>query len=152
MKISTRGLQLIKDFEGFYSKPYLDPVSIPTIGYGVIKYPDGKLVTMNDKSITEKQASDMLQVLIDKTYAPAVNSQVKVQLNQNQIDALISFTYNLGETNLSKSTLLRKINANPCDPTIAAEFAKWVNAGGKKLNGLVRRRKAESDLYFSKEK
>lgn len=152
MKISNRGLQLIKDFEGFYSKPYLDPVSIPTIGYGVIKYPDGKRVTMNDKPITEKQASDMLQVLIDKTYAPAVNRQVKVQLNQNQIDALISFTYNLGETNLAKSTLLKKVNNNPCDPTIANEFAKWVNAGGKKLNGLVRRRKAESDLYFSKEK
>jgi lysozyme len=152
MKISNRGLQLIKDFEGFYAKPYLDPVNVITIGYGVIKYPDGKRVTMTDKAITEKQASDMLQTLIDKTYAPAVNRQVKVQLTQNQIDALISFTYNLGETNLSQSTLLKKINANPCDPTIANEFAKWVNAGGKKLNGLVRRRKAESDLYFSKEK
>lgn len=152
MNISDKGLQLIKSFEGFFSKPYLDPVNIPTIGYGVIKYPDGKRVTMNDKPITEKQASDMLKALIDKTYAPAVNRQVKVQLNQNQIDALISFTYNLGETNLSNSTLLRKINNNPCDLSIENEFAKWVNAGGKKLNGLVRRRKAESDLYFSKEK
>lgn len=152
MKTGTKGLALIKSFEGFYSKPYLDPVGIPTIGYGVIKYPDGKRVTMKDAAITEKQASDYLAQLLEQTYEKEVNKHVKVPLNQNQFDALVSFTYNLGGTNLSTSTLLRKINANPCDPTIAAEFAKWVNAGGKKLNGLVRRRNAESDLYFSKEK
>lgn len=152
MKTGTKGLALIKSFEGFYSKPYLDPVGIPTIGYGVIKYPNGKRVTMKDPAITEKQASDILAQLLEQTYEKDVNKHVKTTLNQNQFDALVSFTYNLGGTNLSTSTLLRKVNANPCDPTIDAEFAKWVNAGGKKLNGLVRRRKAESDLYFSKEK
>lgn len=152
MKTGNKGLSLIKSFEGFYSKPYLDPVGIPTIGYGVIKYPNGKRVTMKDAPITEKQASDMLAQLLEQTYEKEVNRLVKVPLNQNQYDALVSFTYNLGGTNLGKSTLLRKVNANPCDPTIRTEFEKWVNAGGKRLAGLVRRRKAEADLYFSKEK
>lgn len=152
MKTGSKGLSLIKSFEGFYSKPYLDPVGIPTIGYGVIKYPNGKRVTMQDAPITEQQASDLLAQLLSQTYEKEVNKLVKVPLNQNQYDALVSFTYNLGGTNLGKSTLLKKINGNPCDSSIRSEFEKWVNAGGKKLAGLVRRRKAEADLYFSKEK
>ncbi|MFD1770856.1 lysozyme [Sphingobacterium suaedae] len=152
MKTGNKGLSLIKSFEGFYSKPYLDPVGIPTIGYGVIKYPNGKKVTIKDAPITEETASDLLAQLLEQAYEKEVSRLVKVPLNQNQFDALVSFTYNLGSSNLSKSTLLKKVNKNPCDPTIANEFSKWVNAGGKKLAGLVRRRKAESDLYFSKEK
>lgn len=152
MKTSAKGLALIKKYEGFKAKPYLDPVGIPTIGYGVIKYPNGKRVTMKDPAMTEKQASEMLAQLLEQTYEKDVNRLVKVALNQNQFDALVSFTYNLGGTNLGNSTLLRKININPCDPTIKAEFPRWNKAGGRVLAGLTRRRKEEADLYFTAHK
>lgn len=148
MKTSKKGLDLIKRFEGWSSAPYLDPVGIPTIGYGFTYYlPSRQKVTMKDKPLTLAQGDEMLrQVLV--TYENDVNRLVKAKLNQNQFDALVSFTYNLGGANLAKSTLLKKINANSCDPTISQEFVKWVYAGGKKYDGLIRRRKEEAKLYF----
>lgn len=148
MNIGTKGLTLIKKYEGFYSKPYLDPIGIPTIGYGATYYPNGKKVTMKDKALTEKEASDLLAKML-VTYENDVKRLVKRELNQNQFDALVSFTYNLGGANLGKSTLLKKLNVNPCDKTIKDEFLKWNKAGGKVLNGLTKRRKDESELYFS---
>jgi lysozyme len=82
------------------------------------------------------------------TYEKSVDSFCRDDINQNQFDALVSFAYNLGVGNLKSSTLLKKVNANPSDPTIRDEFMKWVNGGGKKLPGLVKRRQAEADLYF----
>ena len=70
-------------------------------------------------------------------------------VSQHQFDALLSFTYNVGTGNLARSTLLKKVKANPKDPSIRGEFARWVYGGGKRLPGLVRRRKMEADLYFS---
>lgn len=152
MRTGSKGLELIKSFEGWYPKPYLDPIGIPTIGYGFTYYlPSRKKVTMKDKALTREEGDIMLrEVLVG--YENDVLRLVKVPLNQNQFDALVSFTYNLGATNLSKSTLLKKINSNPCDSSIRDEFAKWRLAGGKVFAGLVRRRSAEADLYFSKEK
>ena len=147
MRLGSKGLELIKSFEGFYSKPYLDPIGIPTIGYGATYYPNKKKVTMKDKPLTEKEASDLLKEMMTN-YENDVKRLVKRELNQNQFDALVSFTYNLGSTNLGKSTLLKKVNANPCDKTIKDEFLKWNKAGGKVLNGLTRRRNAEAELYF----
>lgn len=147
MRLGSKGLELIKSFEGFYSKPYLDPIGIPTIGYGATYYPNKKKVTMKDKPLTEKEASDLLKEMM-VTYENDVKRLVKRELNQNQFDALVSFTYNLGSANLGKSTLLKKVNANPCDKTIKDEFLKWNKAGGKVLNGLTRRRNAEAELYF----
>ena len=147
MNIGARGLTLIKKYEGFYSKPYLDPIGIPTIGYGATYYPNKKKVTMKDKPLTEKEASELLKEMM-VTYENDVKRLVKRELNQNQFDALVSFTYNLGSANLGKSTLLKKVNANPCDKTIKDEFLKWNKAGGKVLNGLTRRRNAEAELYF----
>lgn len=149
MNISAVGLNLIKKYEGFFSKPYLCPAKVPTIGYGVIRYPNGRRVTLQDKPITEKEASDLLaQLLVN--YENDVKRLVKKPLSQNQFDALVSFTYNLGAANLGKSTLLKKINVNPNDPSIRAEFPKWNKAAGKVLNGLTRRRNEEADLYFAK--
>jgi len=141
------GIQLIKTFEGFSPKPYLDAVGVPTIGYGATHYASGKRVTMADRHITEEEGDWLLREML-KQYEDIVNRNVKAKLNQNQFDALVSFVYNLGETNFRKSTLLKKINNNPNDKSIELEFAKWVKAGGRVLTGLVRRRKAESDLYF----
>lgn len=147
MKTSKKGVELIKRYEGFESRPYLDAVGIPTIGFGATHYGNGIKVRMSDKSITEKEGTDLLIRMLE-SYENSVKMLVTREINQNQFDALVSFTYNLGAANLGKSTLLKKVNTNPCDLSIADEFMKWVNAGGKKLNGLVRRRKEESELYF----
>lgn len=148
MRLGSKGLNLIELFEGFYSKPYLDPIGIPTIGYGATYYPNKKKVTMQDKPITEKEASELLKYMLI-SYENDVKRLVKSKLTQNQFDALVSFTYNLGSTNLGKSTLLKKVNVNPNDKSIRDEFMKWNKAGGKVFNGLTRRRNAESNLYFS---
>lgn len=148
MKTGTKGIELIKLFEGFRSKPYLDVVKVPTIGYGATHYGNGAKVKMTDKPISETQAADLLTAMLTQ-YEDHVNRVLKREINQNQYDALVSFTYNLGGGALAKSTLIKKVNANPCDPSIRNEFMKWINAGGKPLKGLIRRRETESDLYFS---
>lgn len=79
----------------------------------------------------------------------SVSKSVTKTLRQCEFDALVSFSYNCGASALAASTLLKKVNANPSDQTIRAEFGKWVNAGGKPLDGLVKRRAAEANLYFS---
>ena len=147
MTPSKNCIDLIKKFEGCKLSSYLDPIGIPTIGYGSIMWPDGKRVKLGQK-ITLQQAEDMLKWEIGIKAKPVNSLLSKVAINQNQFDALISFAYNLGIGALTSSTLLKKVIKNPCDPAIAVEFMKWVNAGGKQLPGLVRRRKAESDLYF----
>ena len=148
-KTGLAGIQMIKEFEGFRSKPYLDAVGVPTIGYGATHYADGRKVKMTDKPITEAEASALLAEML-KQYEKPVLDLVTSKINQNQFDALVSFTYNLGGTNFRKSTLLKKVNANPMDLTISNEFLKWNKAGNKVLAGLTRRRRAESDLYFTK--
>lgn len=146
-KTGIAGIELIKRFEGFRSAPYKCPAGVPTIGYGATFYPNGKRVTMADKSITEEEATDLLKSMLVK-FEQYVDSYCVDTVTQNQFDALVSFCYNLGPANLKASTLLKKVNANPNDVTIRAEFMKWTKAGGKTLKGLVTRRTAESDLYF----
>ena len=148
-KTSEKGIDLIKSFEGFMSKPYLCPAKIPTIGYGATFYPDGKKVTLNDKAITEAEGVALLKSMLVK-FEQYVDSYCVDTINQGQFDALVSFAYNLGPANLKSSTLLKKVNTDPNDPTIEAEFLKWTKAGGKTLKGLVRRREAEVKLYFNK--
>lgn len=148
-KTGTKGIDLIKQFEGFRAKPYKCPAGIPTIGYGATFYPDGKKVTMNDKAITEEEGVELLKSMLSK-FEQYVDSYCIDTITQNQFDALVSFCYNLGPNNLKSSTLLKKVNANANDETIRAEFMKWTKAGGKTLKGLVTRRTAEADLYFTK--
>jgi lysozyme len=147
-RISSKGIDLIKMFEGFSAKPYKCPAGVPTIGYGNTFYPNGKKVTMADKSITEKQATEFLSATL-LTFEKYVDTYCIDTITQSQFDALVSFCYNLGPANLKSSTLLKKVNKNANDETIRVEFMKWVKAGGKTLPGLVRRREAEANLYFS---
>lgn len=147
-KTGIKGVNLIKEFEGFRSSPYRCSANVPTIGYGNTFYPDGRKVTMTDAPITESEAVTLLQTLL-KTFEQHVDSFCRDDINQNQFDALVSFCYNVGPTNLRNSTLLRKVNANPNDPTIRAEFLKWNKAAGRVLAGLTRRREAEANLYFA---
>lgn len=148
-KTGTKGIELVKSFEGFRSKPYKCPAGVPTIGYGATFYPNGKKVTMADAALTEEQATELLAHTLT-SFEKYVDSYCRDDVNQNQFDALVSFAYNLGPANLKSSTLLKKVNADPNDETIRAEFMKWVKAGGKTLKGLVRRREAEANLYFTK--
>lgn len=145
MNLSEKGIELIKHFESFRSKMYTCPAGLPTIGYGtVIDTPEEQY--LREKELTEQEATDLLskEVLF---YEAQVNKLVK-NVNQNQFDALVSFCFNCGPANLRTSTLLKRVKYNPNDPRIANEFNKWVHAGGKRLSGLVRRRAAESHLYF----
>ena len=147
-KIGTKGLEIIKSYEGLKLKPYLCPAKVPTVGYGSTFYENGKKVKITDPSITEQRAIELLQHSL-KSFEQYVDSYCRDDINQNQFDALVSFCYNLGPANLKSSTLLKKANVNPNDETIRDEFMKWTRSSGKILKGLVARRQAESDLYFS---
>lgn len=147
MKTSQKCIQMIKQFEGFSAKPYLCPAGVPTIGYGSTRDTDGKPITMQHPPITEAQARALLAATL-VTYEDAVNRYVKVPLNQNQFDALVDFAYNAGAKNLLTSTLLKKLNAGDYAGA-SKEFGKWVYGGTKKLNGLVKRREAERQLFIS---
>jgi lysozyme len=148
-KTGKAGIDMIKAFEGFRGTPYKCSAGVPTIGYGATFYPGGKKVTMADATITEEQAVELLANML-VSFEKYVDSYCVDTITQNQFDALVSFAYNLGPANLKSSTLLKKVNANPNDESISLEFMKWVKAGGKTLKGLVKRREAESQLYFKK--
>lgn len=143
MNISNQGLELIKRFEGLHLNAYLDPVGIPTIGYGTIIIA-GKPVSMGT-TITEAQADAFLRADIDK-FANYINQLVNVPLTQEQFDACVSFVYNLGPTNFKKSTLLRLLNNGRYEEA-QPQFLRWNKAGGKVLRGLTRRRLAEAALF-----
>lgn len=143
MKTSENGLAIIKKFEGYSAKAYLDSVMIPTIGWGSIRWLDGTWVKIG-QTISQEVAQVLLEAYVSK-FEGTVN---KLTLNQNQYDALVSFTYNVGPVAAANSTLFRKAKVNPCDPTIRSEFMKWNKAGGKVIKGLTNRRTMEADLYF----
>ncbi len=147
-KLSQKGLELIKQFEGLSLVPYVCSGGINTIGFGNTYYTNGKKVTLQDKPITKQQAEELLKFSLS-TYEKAVDSFCRDDISQSQFDALVSFAYNLGTGALQKSTLIKKVNANPKDVTIAEEFMKWNKANGKVLVGLTKRRQAEANLYFS---
>jgi lysozyme len=147
-EISQNGIDMIKGFESFRSNPYLCPAGVPTIGYGATYYQNGKRVTLQDNPITEQVANDLLKFMLGK-YEDAVNRYVQEEINQNQFDALVSFTYNVGMESLRISTLLRVLNNNPNNEEIRTQFMRWTKANGRVLEGLKRRRKKEADLYFS---
>lgn len=138
--MKTVNYEIIKEFEGLELKAYKCPAGVWTIGYG-----HTKKVSAGDV-ITEGEA-DILLALDVQDAESAVNAYVDVDINQNQFDALVSFVYNLGAGNFKSSTLLRKLNQG--DYLGAAnEFQRWNKAGGKVLRGLVRRRKAEANLFI----
>lgn len=148
MKLNDAGYIMITDFEGFSAVPYYCSARVPTIGYGNTYYPDGKLVTMADKAITKKEAFEIFKHVADR-FALSVNRHLKKPVTQNQFNSLTSFAYNLGTGNFASSTLLKKVNINPNDPSIKAEFLKWNKAGGKVVKGLTARRNKEQENYFS---
>jgi len=147
-KVSQEGVNLIKKYEGFRATPYKCPSSINTVGYGSTYYEDGTKVKLTDAPISEARATSLLMALL-VSFERAVDSYCIDTINQSQFDALCSFAYNCGVGNLKSSTLLKKVNVNPDNPTIKDEFLKWTKGGGKTLPGLIRRRTEEAQLYFS---
>ena len=146
MEVSDGCLDLIKQCEGFRAEPYLCPAGVPTIGYGSTRYADGRKVTLDDPPITEAEAQEIMKATLQQ-YEAAVTRYVTVPLNQNQFDALVDFAYNAGAQNLRTSTLLKLLNQGEY-AAAADQFGKWVYGDGKKLNGLVKRRELEEDLFL----
>lgn len=146
MNTSQNGINLILSFEGFSSKPYLDSAGIPTIGYGNTYYPGGRKVTMKDPAISKEKGTELFASVLP-AYEKIVSNKIKTALTQNQFDALVSHTYNTG----GSDTLFSLINKKANPENIRDWFtSRYITAGGKVLNGLIRRRKAEADLFFSK--
>lgn len=137
--VSVGSTKLIREFEGLELKAYKCPAGVLTIGYGHTKAVTAGMV------ITESKAEELLREDL-KWVEETINSKVVVGLTQNQYDALASFIYNVGSGAFAKSTLLRKLNAEDFVGA-SAEFKRWNKAGGKVLKGLVRRRKAEQELF-----
>lgn len=146
MHVSPSGVDLICNFEGLRLKAYDDGVGVWTIGFGTTKYPNGIRVKKGDTCTLDQAKAYMQNDL--KSFEQTVNKAVTVQLNQNQFDALVSLAYNIGTNAFSKSTLVKKLNANDIRGA-ADQFDVWVNAGGKRMQGLVNRRAREKALFIS---
>lgn len=144
MKLSQKGIELIKQFEGYSSKAYPDPATggVPwTIGYGTTRGVKPGMV------ITAEQAEKMLRDDVAK-FESGVSSLITAPTTQGQFDAMVSLAYNIGLGNFGKSTLLKKHNAR-CYTCAADQFRVWNRANGKVMNGLTRRRAAERQVYMS---
>lgn len=140
MRISQKGIELIKKLEGCRLEAYKCPAGIWTIGYGHTKgVKDGQI-------ITQEQAEEFLREDL-RIFEQAVESCVKVPLSQNQFDALVSFCYNCGSGALKTSTLLRLLNEGNYS-SAADQFLRWNKAGGKVLVGLTRRREEEREMFL----
>ena len=139
MKISKDGLELIKKFEGCETTAYQDSVGVWTIGFGHTKgVEEGQTCSIED-------AESMLADEMDE-YEGYINNMVKVDLQQHEFDALVAWVYNLGPTNLGESTMLKVLNGGQFE-RVPDEMNRWTRAGGEILEGLVRRRQAESLMF-----
>lgn len=145
MHVSPSSIDLICDFEGKRLMAYDDGVGVWSIGFGTTIYPNGIKVKKGD-TCTEAQAKAYMAHDL-KRFELAVNNAVNVSLNQNQFDALVSLAYNIGATAFSQSTLVKKLNADDRYGA-AQQFDMWVNAGGKRMQGLVNRRAKEKALFL----
>jgi len=146
--VGSKGVRLIKSFEGFVDdgRPYLDEIASPpvwTIGYGHIEG-----VTARSRRLTEPQAAALLQRDLDKKYAPYI-ARLGLPLNQDQFDALVSFVYNVGPGGVSPATQVGKALRAHRWRDAADHLLDWDKAGGQRVAGLTRRRKAERTLFLA---
>lgn len=141
MKTSESGFELIKRFEGFKPETYEDVGGLDTIGYGHLV-----LAGESFGRITEKEAEDILAKDVMKA-ENCIDQHVGVDLAQNEFDALVSFIFNVGCANFTRSTMLKMINSDNFKEA-ADEFPKWNRAAGRIVKGLVNRRAAERKLFL----
>jgi len=142
MNISQNGINLIKKYEGCRLVAYLCPANVWTIGYGHT----GSDV-YKGKKISSEEAESLLKSDLT-VHCNNVSKLVKVSLNQNQFDSLVSFEFNIGYAAFKNSTLLKLLNQKKYKEA-GLQFERWVYGGGKKLAGLVKRRQAEKNLFNS---
>lgn len=139
MKVSDKGLALIKEFEGCKLTAYKDSVGVWTIGYGHTRSARQGMV------ITQAQADELLTLDVT-AHATGVYKALQVKLEQHQLDAVVSLAFNVGVSAVRNSTLMKMINRGDVK-LAAAQFDRWNKAGGKVLAGLTRRRAAERKMY-----
>lgn len=145
-KVSEAGANLIKSFEALKLTAYK---ALPTEQYYTIGYGHYGSDVKAGMQITKEQAEKMFRNDLAKYEATVATATITKDLKQNQFDALVCFCYNIGQGAFLKSTLLRKVLANPNDTSIRSEFAKWNKSGGQVIAGLTRRRTAEANYYFA---
>lgn len=143
MRTGRDGVELIRHFEGCRFDAYLCPAGVWTIGYG-------HTADVKEGDSIDQEAAEAFLIEDLETFEQAVTRLVEVPLTQQQFDALVSWTFNLGAGNLAESTLLKKLN-NYQYAEVPEQMMRWVRAGGKVLDGLVRRRAAEAALFQSKD-
>lgn len=143
MKTSVEGLALIKKFEGLELEAYKCAAGVWTIGYGHTK-------DVQEGDVwSESHADHMLEVELEE-FEGYINNNVTAPLSQNQFDALVSWVYNLGPANLKASTMLKVLNSGDYEG-VPAQIKRWNKAGGKVLEGLIRRREAEALLFIGRD-
>ena len=147
LRINEAGLELIKHWEGWRESPYLCSAARPTIGYGSTWDRNGDAVTLDHPDITQEQGEYLLLREVRHS-EKAIRRLVKSELTENMFSSLCSFIYNVGSGNFQKSTMRMKLNRGQHE-SAADEFSKWVKAGGRRIRGLVRRRKQERELFLT---
>lgn len=151
MQLSDKGVELIKEFEGFSAKPYRDAVGIPTIGYGTTYYLDGRKVAMTDPPLSKQGAHELKIAITNRDFVPKVRDLLTtstVPITQGMFDALVSLSYNIGVGAFARSSVLKHLE-NGEKSAAADAILKWNKAGGKELAGLTRRRQAERELFLT---
>ena len=143
MNISQEGLSLIKNFEGCELEAYRCAANVLTIGYGATKG------VKEGDTITQEEADSLLLHEMDE-YEGYINDMVNADLKQNQFDAMVSWVFNLGPSNLQASTLLKVLNSKDYEG-VPSQIKRWNKAGGQVKQGLIRRREAEALLFEGKE-
>ena len=143
MQISQQGVELIKHFEGCRLEAYLCPAGIWTIGYG-------HTLDVKEGDRVDQEAAEAFLIEDLEEFEDHVQRLVEVDLSQDQFDALVSWTFNLGYGNLAASTLLAKLNDGLYDE-VPEQIKRWTRAGGRVLDGLVKRRNAEALLWEGKD-
>lgn len=145
--MSQKGIEHLKLSEGLRLKAYQDTGKVWTIGYGHTSAAGGMKVYQG-LTITNAQAEQLLKDDLARMTYPVIKRLVKVDLTQGQFDALCSFIYNLGEGQVSQSTLLKMLNAKDYKGA-SGQFGRWIYDNGKKFDGLVTRRANEQELFDS---
>jgi lysozyme len=159
MTISEAGIQLIKSFEGCHNQPYKCPATLWTIGYGRVLYPDQARLKTDERASyplrsehnrlwNADEIDALLEADLQRFSAGVLRLCPAAADNQCHLDAMVSFAFNVGLGSLQSSTLRMRYSRGDYQGA-ADEFLKWTKAGGKVLNGLVRRREAERALFLS---
>lgn len=148
----TPAIDMIKEFEGCKLKAYWDATGkVWTIGYGTTVYPDGSPVEKGDELTTQAVALAYMLNDIKTIRLPGIRKCVKAPLTINELCALISLAYNIGTAGLARSSIISRLNAGASRVDVADRFLLYNKSGGKVLRGLVRRRKAERELFLRRE-